>query len=626
MIEAIQGLGQHVADQENLNLDRFEDLVKLLTENPASNETYKKVLSIQIKKDGQNYKYAGIEINEYDSGKTPRYLYRRGAPNGCDHTPTARITEAKKTFNVKILNWFKQDFSKFQLDTKELEFLKKVREAIENNKEIIEEQLTEAYNKVKKDKLNAIVTVELLDRGSKKLPGDIDAIKKILVESALEKYYNKHNKTSKAKGNICSVCRNSSEEVYGFVSTYAFYTVDKPGMVAGGFDQSKAWKNYPVCKRCALLLELGKDFLNKYSKFNFYGFDYLLLPKPIGEHDEETLNEIYDIMEFQHEDAAKVSITRRYQKLLENTKKEIFGLLAEKPNSIQFNMMIYKESKREFKILKYVEGIYPSDLRRLFKAKSKVDADKYIKETMVDVFEKRKKTGEVPLQFDFGSIWYVMKDQDENHGKYFLEVLGQVFKGRQINYPFYMNRVVHRIRKAFVNNYDFEEAVMRGFCSLLFLDELGLLNRGTGESMSESVRELLSSDEIPNRVEVARKIFENYPRFFKGDAEKATFLMGVLSQLLMDIQLRERGSTPFRAKLQGLKLDERKVKNLLSEIMNKLEEYESNYYRDLETYVSELLIQAQDAWNLSKDEISFYFALGMNLSKYFKTKMVEENE
>ena len=57
-----------------------------------------------------------------------------------------------------------------------------------------------------------------------------------------------------------------------------------------------------------------------------------------------------------------------------------------------------------------------------------------------------------------------------------------------------------------------------------------------------------------------------------------------------------------------------------------IHQYESNYYRDLETLASEYFIQAQDEWNLSRDEISFYFAMGMNLSKYFRTEKEEEKD
>ena len=404
------------------------------------------------------------------------------------------------------------------------------------------------------------------------------------------------------------------------MSTYAFYTVDKPGMVAGGFDQSKAWKNYPVCRDCALMLEEGKQWLEKNSRFNFYGFDYLLIPKPLmGEVDEE----VYDVLEDYQREGQQVSLTGTYEALLDETEDEVFELLAEKPNTFQSNMLIYRASQSEFKILRYIEGIYPADLKRLFEAKKKVDAGTYIGETMVPVWENRKKTGEKPLTFDFGCFWYFLKD--EKQSKYFLSIVNNVFKGTRVNLQFLMGRIVQQVRKTHVNGYSILEPVMRGLCCLLYLDQLGLLGSNESEKMSKKIRDMFPA-EGSSRIEAAERIFEEYPRFFRGDPEKAVFTVGVLSQLLMNIQYRNRQATPFRSKLQGLKLDEKKVKALLPEIQNKLEEYKSNYYRDLETLASEYFIQAQDEWPLSRDEISFYFALGMNLSKYFRSKKEEKKD
>jgi CRISPR-associated protein Csh1 len=91
----------------------------------------------------------------------------------------------------------------------------------------------------------------------------------------------------------------------------------------------------------------------------------------------------------------------------------------------------------------------------------------------------------------------------------------------------------------------------------------------------------------------------------------------------MDIQYRERKATPFRVKLQGLKLDQKQVQSLLPEIQNKLEEYDKNYYRDLESLASNYFVKAGGRWKLLRDEIGFYFVLGMNLSPNLKSKMGE---
>jgi len=136
-----------------------------------------------------------------------------------------------------------------------------------------------------------------------------------------------------------------------------------------------------------------------------------------------------------------------------------------------------------------------------------------------------------------------------------------------------------------------------------------------------------TNGEIKEKTE---KFFEQFSEFFDTPEKKAVFLEGALAQLLLNIQYQEKGSQPFRARLKGLKMDQNLIKKLFPEIVNKLEEYGKNYYSQLEEIISEHFVQSGDKWTLSNDEISFYFTLGMNLSKNFKSekenKEGEENE
>lgn len=121
--------------------------------------------------------------------------------------------------------------------------------------------------------------------------------------------------------------------------------------------------------------------------------------------------------------------------------------------------------------------------------------------------------------------------------------------------------------------------------------------------------------------------FKEHPDFYDADWKKAVFLLGILAQNLLDIQWQERGATPFRDRLNGLKIDYRTVKRLLPECINKLEQYQKNYYRELEEVIAALLESGEpDLRMQSVDEISFYFAMGMNRNKNFKPKDVNEGE
>ena len=146
----------------------------------------------------------------------------------------------------------------------------------------------------------------------------------------------------------------------------------------------------------------------------------------------------------------------------------------------------------------------------------------------------------------------------------------------------------------------------------------------------KSISGIFRRDNATDAAKQAELFFGEFSDFFNNDAKKAIFMEGALAQLLLNIQRlpevmnAQPGKEPFRPKLQGLKLDEKVVKGLLPAIQNKLDEYGKNYYKDLESIIAEYMIRAGEGWRMSKDEISFYFVLGMNLSDKFKSKKKEE--
>lgn len=115
-------------------------------------------------------------------------------------------------------------------------------------------------------------------------------------------------------------------------------------------------------------------------------------------------------------------------------------------------------------------------------------------------------------------------------------------------------------------------------------------------------------------LQKAEAWFAQFPEgTFRTPAHKGTFLLGSLTQRLLNIQFREIGSSAFRSKLHGLRMRERDIKGLLPRISDKLEQYKSHYYKKLESVVSQYLLSSGANWDLSTDEINYMFILGMNL-------------
>lgn len=122
------------------------------------------------------------------------------------------------------------------------------------------------------------------------------------------------------------------------------------------------------------------------------------------------------------------------------------------------------------------------------------------------------------------------------------------------------------------------------------------------------------------------QLFDAYGGQLESPEKQAVFLLGALTQMLLDIQQQKRGSKPFVKQLMGLKMDEKAIKGLLPKVIGKLEEYESYYasHRQLAEEISHLFLSSSPSWKLSVDELNFYFACGMNLS--WKVKEIVANK
>ena len=359
MIEAIRRIGEYALEKGGKSLDKP---LNILVDDPSNRET-KNILFIVLESGRDGFEYKGVNIEEYSRDKRGRYAYKKGAPNGTDITPTSMITTVESTFDrTKILPWFKK-YDKLG-SNEDVNFLVKLGTCIRQNSGEILSDLKDKY-----DKENNIISLKI----DNKYLGDYDVFLRILVDRAKENFYSKYGKISKSGNQLCSVCNQRRAEVYGFVDTYKFYTVDKPGFVSGCFQQEDAWKNYPVCQRCALTLEEGKKYLGNSMNFNFYGFNYLLIPKFVSEADKETKKETFKIIEQQQDPKFRKKEINR----LTSDENEILALMSGQKNYLNLNFMFYDAPRgyngAVFNVLLYIEDILPSRLKTLFDIKKEVD-------------------------------------------------------------------------------------------------------------------------------------------------------------------------------------------------------------------------------------------------------------
>ncbi len=526
---------------------------------------------------GSDFSFEGIELEDFIPEKIDKYLFKPGESKGNRPSPIAQITSPEKTFN-KITTWFKnaenivKKAKNFKIE--EIKTLEMINNIFKEQKIEIEilKSLNDYINQMDK-KTTKFLSVKI----DYKYLGDMDFFRKIF-----DLCFSQKIAKSSSKDKTCSICGERKDTVSARTHVYQFDTDDKPGFITG-FRKDNYWKNIPVCQDCRELLQRGRNLIENKFTFKFYGLKYQLIPKVLL-GGSEVIKEILDILSDTHKN---ISLKERIVKRLTDDENEILEYLSVKEDVLTLNFLFLKSEKSAERILLLIEDVFPSRLKTIFDAKRYVD----------ELFNG---------EFNFGKVrtFFFKSDQDKREidlDKYFLEIVDSVFRGRKIDFKFLVKFFMQNIRKDFINDYNYLLKIRDAMMCMAFFEKLGLIN----------------FEEVNMEQNIFDEVFNRYGKSLNSPEKRGIFLLGVLTQMLLNKQFIERGSKPFMKKLKSLKMDEKDIKALLPEVQNKLEEYDAfdKGKRLIAQEASKYLLQAGDGWKMSVDEINFYFACGMNMSE-----------
>jgi len=522
----------------------------------------------------ENNLFRDVEIEQFQIEKISRYLYKERESKGNKPAPIApvNIKEPEKTFK-KIKSWIDACIKIPDLTDNEKKLIKSISDALEKeNQKIIDSLKSKTIELSKKE--GKFLTIKL--NNGQKYIGDYEFFQRAYKHLSLQKI-----QKSSAENKSCSICGEIKDNVSARTFVYNFDTDDKPGFISE-FNKQNFWKNIPVCQECRELLKKGREFIDSKLTFKFHGLKYQLIPKTLLNEDE-IIREVIDILLDTHK---TISLKERTIKRLTNDENEILEYLSEKGDVISLNFLFLQTKQSAERILLLIEDVLPSRIRNIFEAKEIVD----------------KVYGE---DFNFGKIrTFFSKSDDERKNsdldKYFLEVIDSVFKGKKLDFSFLTKFFMQPIRKEFVTDSYYLPRIKDAMMCMSFFEKLGLINFEEEEVMGKSIFE---------------EIFAKYGKSLNTSAKRGIFLLGVLTQMLLNKQYSERSSKPFMKKLKSLKMDEKDIKSLLPEIQNKLEEYDAfdKGKGIIAKEASRYLLEAGENWKMSIDEINYYFACGMNL-------------
>lgn len=573
MLEAVKELGDIILQSEN------KDRLSIFIENINSNGRYNKCLAIILGEKEEKITYEDLEEEPYDNGKLKKYLYRSGSANGADYSPTAKLTEPQKTFNNKILGWFRILSSKELLDISDEDknFLAKVKNVLEKNKDNIIKAIKDKKGEMPK-KENLFITLKFRNGLDEKYIGEINSFRNLFLKSVDLKDLKIYSKDK-----VCSICKEKKPIIIGNLNTYAFYTIDKPGFISGGFEEKYAWKNFPVCLDCKMSLEEGKKYIQENLTFSFAGTKYHLIPKfLIGS--AESKKEIIDLLR----NLKATKLNKDEKNVYFGDEDEILGYIKDDKDNLSLSFLFIRQIKSAERILLLIEDVFPSRLRRIFEAKGKVDEilkgeEQYTSWTLRDFFYKSDDRKKEP-------------DLD----RYFFAITERIFKSQKIDKEFLLYFFMKGIRKNFFKDDFFKTQIKKALMNIMFLNELKIIDNKE-EIMEEGMFE---------------ELFKKYGLTFATPLKRGLFLLGVLAELLLRKQHNDKGTKPFIKNLKSLKMDEKDFKGLLPKIQNKFEEYGTfdQGKRTIAKEAANYLLTAGDDWKMTLDEMNFYFVCGMNLA------------
>lgn len=559
------------------------------------------VLSFDRDPDWDPWLFSGVQAGEI-SGKREffRFLFKSKTGNYRSPFPTVEV------FKKDLLKGDRVDFAGSKVGKKLLAILKGFPE-LAGVAELLktDETLEDAVSSAVENVDRFLLTLRLDGKDLAESPYMAAKVEQE-SQSTYKDYYTLQKQTSVGRDAICYLSHKRSQEVWGYASVYNCYAAKTEiGSISGGFDFSQTWKNFPVSPDALKTMLKGQDFLEKHLAFKMCGYPYFLLPKwmggPLSSADPEFIEIIGEL--------TKKSLGKGGQANADR-ENELLELLANNHAGACFSLVFFHQDKNKFEILATIDDLFPNYNKAL------LDAIRRVATRDVYLDHKVEDETSVDVRFNFQCVKTIFPENKEEGSfrKEFLDLVRRILMGLNVD-EFYLIKAVNALLRRRHNPAKFNPwPALHSICTIELLLEMNLLtNRTPYHARTKTMHERY------------QPFFSEHQSFFRdGAAVQAVFLMGVLCQKVLNIQSYRANTQPFYNKLNGLKLDPKRLRSIWPEMIAKLHFYGYQYKDLVDTISQSLLTAAEEFDQMRQEECSFYFTLGMNL--HLKVHPKKEDE
>lgn len=417
MIEAIKNLGlihlnQRLGETGKDKIRSVQEFSKIMGDNPTL------VAGLLAKSAGDNADNIKVFVisdgkdeiyeEEYDAVDYRKYLYKKPfGSKGAYLLPSFKRTGDKERHTNETLRRLNECLEKnvnhSELKNLFIKFTDRITTHLNDG------------NKHEKGK-TSFYTFKL--KG--KYPGEIEDIAKQFINVIYRDFKSAKGKDSLGQG-VCSLCRRK-EEVYGVASPLKFFTLEKEGFFPD-FDCAYSWKSFPVCRDCALLLDIGESYMERHLGTYIAAHPCYIIPSFSfieKRTDFESLDDFVDI-------ASKRIFVKRED--IENVKDYEDGIREqERVPALTYHLLFYERTNAAFNIIKHIEGIIPSRITKMFQITQEVDK-RYIDNRWFPI----EKSNSYKLDLTFGFLNRIFNKTKKNTIITSLDLIADIFHDRKID-------------------------------------------------------------------------------------------------------------------------------------------------------------------------------------------------
>jgi CRISPR-associated protein Csh1 len=417
---------------------------------------------------------------------------------------------------------------------------------------------------------------------------------------------------------------------------FPFATADKPGYVVGGLRPELAWRTFPLCYPCYLILAHGRRVVEERCALRFAGLTVWRIPVALSD------DMLRDMLALLPAPARRLTVGPRTRRLLEPQEDEVLWRLSQGSDLGYVHLVGLEARQGREQVRLLVTDLFPSWLRRVFAA-----TDRVVRQAEgVGLIPDRRFVLDEALFRLFGV------EEDDPDGRQravvrqdtarddrdtprrtarregALRVLEACLCGQPVDPADLWPVILAALRPVVIARYTRRPSppppprlAEDAWLTIAFLADLGLWPvKGGGTVIDEGTEPIWTADPFFQALDA---FFAQHPAMFATATARGLFTLGGLVGMLLSLQRDQLGgATPFFGELRGLRLDRRDFLGLLPKVRLKLQQYRAwhgPFARVGRAAMVYLAHSEHVPWPMSLEEMNALFVMGMELQRLFWT-------